>query len=125
MRAHELTEAWVEKRLKGEEIYAYLRDNILGAEESTTYTELVHIAQYCHHIYKWHATDERHKLGDFLNAFINNDLWEACMRADDVNRRSLWIYVQFLYNVAPSNWRDKLKEEMECGCAPGTHRPQK
>lgn len=41
--------------------------------------------------------------GDFLCAVIQNDLKEACARADDENRHLLWDYVNVLYNHAPSS----------------------
>jgi hypothetical protein len=40
--------------------------------------------------------------GSFLEAVICNDLKEACMRADDINQRRIFDYVQFLYQYAPS-----------------------
>ena len=40
-------------------------------------------------------------VGSFLEAVLSNDLREACARADDINRRSLFDYVQFLYRYAP------------------------
>lgn len=40
--------------------------------------------------------------GDFLTAVLNNDLKEACARADDENRQLIYEYVKFLYNQAPS-----------------------
>jgi hypothetical protein len=39
--------------------------------------------------------------GHFLRAILENDLREACIRADDTNRHLLWNYVNFLYNEAP------------------------
>jgi hypothetical protein len=39
--------------------------------------------------------------GDFLVAVLANDLREACGRADDDNRKSLYNHVFFLHNYAP------------------------
>ena len=39
--------------------------------------------------------------GDFLCAVINNDLREACGRADDVNKNRLFNYMMWFYNNAP------------------------
>ncbi len=39
--------------------------------------------------------------GDFLQAVINNDLREACGRADDVNKHLLFNYMMWFYNNAP------------------------
>ena len=41
------------------------------------------------------------KPGSFLCAVLRNDLCEAVLRADDVNRRALWQFVAFLYDYAP------------------------
>jgi hypothetical protein len=40
-------------------------------------------------------------VGDFLAAVIDNDLAEACKRADSTNLRALPELVGFLYNYAP------------------------
>ncbi len=39
--------------------------------------------------------------GGFLTAVLENDLKEACARADLENRRKLFEYIQYLYNEAP------------------------
>jgi len=40
--------------------------------------------------------------GGFLSAVLRNDLRDAVMAADDINRARLDQYVIFLYNHAPS-----------------------
>lgn len=40
--------------------------------------------------------------GHFLRAVLENDLAEACGRADVTNQRALYDYVFLLYNDAPS-----------------------
>jgi hypothetical protein len=40
--------------------------------------------------------------GGFLIAVIDNDLREACARADDTNRHRLFEYMAWFYNSAPS-----------------------
>lgn len=46
---------------------------------------------------------ERHEpVGGFLQAVLENDLKEACGRADSGNLHILWAYVAYLYNEAPS-----------------------
>jgi hypothetical protein len=44
--------------------------------------------------------------GDFVKAFVNNDLMEAVGRADETNRTFLHFYVQLLYNFSPRNLED-------------------
>lgn len=39
--------------------------------------------------------------GSFLEAVINNDLREACSRADDTNKHCLFAYMMWFYNKAP------------------------
>lgn len=41
--------------------------------------------------------------GSFLEAVLSNDLREACVRADAVNRDRLFDFVAFLFNHAPSS----------------------
>ncbi len=40
--------------------------------------------------------------GSFLTAVINNDLKEACGRADDTNIHCLFNYITWFYNEAPA-----------------------
>ena len=45
---------------------------------------------------------EKHEpVGDFLTALLENDLREACGRADDENLHNLPAYVAYLHNEAP------------------------
>lgn len=46
--------------------------------------------------------NERIKPGDFLTAVLENNLSEACSRADDENIKNLPAFVAYLYNNAPS-----------------------
>ena len=39
--------------------------------------------------------------GGFLEAVLKNDLFTACVKADDVNRYALWNIVDFMLNVVP------------------------
>ena len=45
--------------------------------------------------------EDRIPPGGFLTAVINNDLREACARADDTNRHRLFAYMMWFYNHAP------------------------
>ena len=61
--------------------------------------------------------------GSFLTAVINNDLKEACTRADDINRHCLFNYIMWFYNEAPAGswgyagavdkWIESFKDEGE------------
>jgi hypothetical protein len=44
----------------------------------------------------------RRPTGSFLRVVLENDLREACVRADDVNRWELTKIVLFLHNYCPS-----------------------
>ncbi len=61
--------------------------------------ELAHITMCCEHLFEW-ATKER-PLGDFLSAIRDNNFIEACIRADDVNRKGLYLYAMFMLNRMP------------------------
>ncbi len=56
--------------------------------------------------------------GSFVTAVLENDLMQACGRADHINRHCLFDYVSFLYNDAPaSSWgsSDKVKKWSQVG----------
>lgn len=40
--------------------------------------------------------------GSFLTAVLQNDLREAACHSDEYNRRHLWDYANFMYNVMPT-----------------------
>ena len=40
--------------------------------------------------------------GDFLRALVENDLFGAMGKADDVNQRAMFYWCVFFYNEAPS-----------------------
>ena len=46
--------------------------------------------------------EHRIPTGGFLRAVLENDLREACAMADDENVKVIPIYVNWLYNEAPS-----------------------
>ncbi len=46
--------------------------------------------------------ERRCPFGHFLTAVVENDLFEACNRADAENRLLLAEYVKWLYNYAPT-----------------------
>lgn len=48
--------------------------------------------------------------GSFMSAVLSNDLAESVGRADHINREKLFNYVQFIYNVMPSeSWGSSEK----------------
>ena len=61
--------------------------------------------------------------GSFLSAVINNDLKEACGRADSTNKHCLFNYIMWFYNEAPigswghpsatSEWYKQFQTENE------------
>jgi hypothetical protein len=58
------------------------------------------IPEYAQHALRRYVCD-RISPGGFLLAVLQNDLKNACGRADDDNLALLPIYVKWLYNVAP------------------------
>lgn len=65
--------------------------------------------------------EEKVQPGDFLTAVIQNDLSEACAKADDENMRNLPAYMAYFYNQAPSAcWgsKEKMKAWLESGIIP-------
>lgn len=48
--------------------------------------------------------------GDFLSALLSNDLYQACIRADDENSQLLRAYFHFLWLHAPAlSWGSPQK----------------
>uniref|UniRef100_A0A6M3LNZ9 Uncharacterized protein n=1 Tax=viral metagenome TaxID=1070528 RepID=A0A6M3LNZ9_9ZZZZ len=88
---------WVEDNAKYNEILLRL-----------TSDELDHIAMCMHHIYRW--CEEDYPIGGFLTAVVRNDFTETCFKADDVNRKALYLYALFLANKIPFDYRKKAEE---------------
>lgn len=111
MMAEDLTQAWADKKLTPEQIHLYLETCIAPDMARENSVGLAHVADLCHHLYLW--SWQQYDLGSFLTAVKDNNLSNAVMYADDVNKTALWIYVAFLYNVAPSGWqkRNEVKKE--------------
>ena len=85
---------WVESNAKG-----------LMADVDFTDRELDHIAMCMHHIYRWYH--EGYPLGSFLTAVVRNDFSEACVKADDINRKAFYLYALFLANKIGYDYREK------------------
>lgn len=84
----------------------WVTDNAQGLmpDQHFTEEELAHITMCCEHLFEW-ATHDR-PVGHFLTAIVNNNFIEACIQADDVNRRALYLYAMFMLNRMPA---DKVK----------------
>jgi len=67
--------------------------------------ELDHVAMCLHHIYRWYS--EGYPLGGFLTSVVRNNFCEACLRADDINRKVLYLYALFLANHIPYDYKTK------------------
>jgi hypothetical protein len=111
MQASDLTDKWVNKELPEEKIEKYLCDNLRAYNYHDAKT-INHVADLCHQIYMW-STGQYGFLDDFLEAIVKNDLFEAVHLADDKNRTALWLYVAFLYNVAPGGWRGTINQKTD------------
>ena len=83
------TKEWVKDTAQG-----------LMPEEIFSDEELAHIAMCCEHLFEWATQDK--PLGSFLRAIADNDFRLACIRADTVNRKALYLYALFMYNRIPS-----------------------
>ena len=84
-------------------IAEWVRDNALGLMPEARFTEeeLQHITICCEHLYEW--TTEDRPLGHFLTAVVGNNFIEACIKADGVNRKALYLYAMFLLNRMPAS----------------------
>ena len=70
-----------------------------------SFDELDHISMCMEHIYRWYY--EGYPIGSFLTAVVRNDFGEACFKADDTNRKALYLYALFLANKIPFDYRKK------------------
>ena len=52
-------------------------------------------------------------VGRFLRSLLSNDLKGTFSAADDINQRSVYEYVYFLYNAAPSQCWDSPEKYRE------------
>ena len=93
--------------MDNEQIKDWTKANSEGLMLPMTFTddEIDHISMCLEHIVKWYEED--YPLGSFLTAVVRNDFCEACLRADDINIRALYLYALFLHNRLPSDWRKK------------------
>jgi len=91
----------------GQRIREWVEQNALGLTPETLFTvdDLDHVAMCMHHIYRWYH--EGYPIGDFLVSVVRNDFMEACLRADDVNRKAFYLYALFLSNKIPFDYREK------------------
>ena len=74
----------------------------LMPDVNTTLDDLDHIVNCLEHLYHHYTAGS--PIGDFLSAVADNNLAEAVVRADDVNRKALYLYVLFLANELPYSW---------------------
>ncbi len=67
--------------------------------------DLDHVAMCMHHIWQWYFEDR--PLGDFLTAVVKDQFSRACITADSVNRKALYLYAMFCLNKIGYDYRDK------------------
>ena len=89
------------------EIRQWVEDNAKGLMSDIPLEpeELDHVAMCMHHIWRWYS--EGYPIGDFLTAVVKDQFSEACIRADDVNRKALYLYAMFCLNKIGYDYRDK------------------
>lgn len=93
------------------DIKKWVEDNASGLMPYTSFApdEIKHIAMCMHHIYRWYY--EGYPLGDFLAAVVRNDFREACIQADDTNRKALYLYAMFVLNKIPFDYIEKANKK--------------
>jgi len=106
-----LYEKWVNQTLTQEDIERWLlvqNDIRLLLDHGVlNEVDIKHVAMCLHHIFLWYH--DKISLGHFLTAVVKNDLIHACGSADNTNRLCLPVYISFLYNYAPMDYRLKAK----------------
>ncbi len=93
--------------LNQDDIQKWVASNARGLMPEMQFTddEIRHIAMCMHHIYRWYH--EGYPIGHFLTAVVRNDFSMACAKADDVNRKALYLYALFLANKIPYDYQQK------------------
>ncbi len=93
--------------MKQTDILDWVTDNArsLMSDIPLTPEELDHIAMCMHHIWLWYF--EGRPLGSFLTAVVRDQFSRACITADDVNRKALYLYAMFCINKIGNDYRDK------------------
>lgn len=95
------------------DIRKWVKNNAYSLMPKTDFSseDFDHIAMCLHHIYLWYF--EAHPIGGFLTAIVRNDFNEACFRADDINRKALYLYALFLANKIPLDYKRKALAEVK------------
>ena len=102
---------WLDQTLEQRDIKTWLLQQThikeLMKADLLTDKDVDHVANCIHHIYGWYHGKQN--LGHFLTAIVENNLMEACGRADTANTLCLPIYAMYLYNYAPDDYKQKAK----------------
>ena len=86
-----------------------VRDWLMQQPEtySLEVSEIAHVHKCISHLIDWYYQGK--PVGSFLTAVLRNDLTSAVYAADGINIRALPIYIHFIYNHLPINYRNKVK----------------
>jgi len=89
------------------DIRKWVGENAKALMQSTHFSisDLDHITMCMEHIYAWYHYD--YPVGGFLTAVLKDNFMEACLHADDINRKALYLYALFLANKIPSDYKRK------------------
>jgi len=68
-----------------------------------------HVVDCLWHLYL--AYRENYPIGGFLTAVAHNNFMSATAKADWTNSKVLPVYMKFLYNCAPGDWKEKLTRQ--------------
>lgn len=91
-----------------DEIIKWVRDNTrLMYEPNFTEGDLEHIAMCLEHLLRWYH--EGGQIGSFVTAIAKNDFRKACLYADDVNQKAVYLYALFVSNHLNSDYITKAQ----------------
>lgn len=103
---YEFTDKWDNKTLTFEELEQEITAFALrNGYEYVDSEKLNHVAICIFDLYTY-QTRQKSYVDDFVAALMSNDLTNAVTRADSINMRLIPLYVLFLYNWAPGDWRE-------------------
>lgn len=72
--------------------------------------DINHFVNMIYKLYMWQTRQQAY-IGKFLGAIIDNNLSKSIDYADSYNKRMIGLYVKYLYNCAPSDWRTQISED--------------
>lgn len=106
--SYELNRRWTAGKLRKDDLKEWTKEQLKSYEVELNEEDFDHLLDCLYAIYEWYY--EGRSMGHFLTAVVTNDLEMSVGRADKTNIKCLPLYVRFLYNIAPGDYKAKAKK---------------